>query len=145
MTFTLIGPALLNDFAPINPELEARGGVRVRVTGPSGQYDAYQMPDGQFLGEALRVPNAEKLAAMAAATTASTAAQAKRAANIDRMRTLGRRAARFAKDPAVNPGDNFLPGVWATATGAQRTDIRALHELLAKVALTAINELADDA
>lgn len=66
MAFTLIGPAPLGDFSPINLTLEERGGVRVQATGPDGVYDAYQMPDGRIVGEALRVPSAAKLATMKA-------------------------------------------------------------------------------
>lgn len=136
--FTLIGPAAAGDFAPISLTMEARGAVRVRVTGPDGTYDAYQMPDGSFRRACLRVPNAAKQAAMDAATTSATTDKTKRAHNLDRLRTLGRRAARYAKDPTANASDDLLPGV---TNGAAK---RAAHELLARSALTLVDEFSDD-
>lgn len=98
-------------------------------------------PAGRVLTRELLAPSLAYQAELDAAAAAAAARSAKLANNATRIETLGRRAARFAKDPVTNASDNFLPGVWATATTAQRNDIRVLHELLARLALAAV---ADD-
>lgn len=106
---------------------EAAGGVRVRFRrDPAGDvYDGWRV-DGAIRGEALRTPGAALASSMAAARTAASALETKLAANRARLDVLASRAARFAKDPVANAGDQltarlqheFLARLWL----AERTD-----------------------
>lgn len=95
--------------------------------------------DGIVYARELVTPSAAKAAEFAVTEAAATARRTKISTNKQAIIDLGTRAARFAKDPAANPADNFLPGVWATATAGQRADIRQLHALLGRMAFAIIN------
>lgn len=122
-------------FGAPSDRLEALGGKRIRARDSvDGDGDAWQMPDGSIQGFALRIPSAAWLATQAPLNTAQATRTAKEENNATRLDVLGKRAARFARDPVANAPDCFLPGVYAAATAAHKTDIVRLHELLARLA-----------
>lgn len=134
----LHNPGTHGPFRPITPALDARGAQRVIATDANGTYHAYRLTDGRIVAESLVTPSAAKIAADAAAATAAATKETKASNNIDRLRTLGRRAARYAKDPVANVGDDLLPGVTNGNTK------RLTHELMARCALTLVAEFSDD-
>lgn len=83
--------------------------------------------DGAVLRARILVaPSPAKAAENAAAAAATAAATAKDATNTTRVGVLGRRAARYAKDPVAN--------------AASQLTTREMHELLARLAYGAIKD-----
>jgi hypothetical protein len=129
MPYTNIIPHDENLHGPFGPVAFPERGSRVVCDGPDGAYHAYLVND-EIKGESLVVPNATWTTAMAPIRIAAAAFDAKIQGNQDRLRTLGTRWARFAKDPAANTTDNPLAG----GNG------RAVAETLARLCLAASSE-----
>jgi hypothetical protein len=139
VTFTNIAPI---DDGAASLRWQAAGARRVRCDGAEGVYHGWQLPDdaGGWLASvenpSLVTPTAARQAELDAAKTARAAEVAKAEHNRTRLETLGRRAARYARDGLAT--DDLLPGV---TNGAAK---RSAHELMARTALSIVGLLSDD-